>query len=63
MVFAGHAHDEAHAAFVDEFRRALKPPVQLHDLDLHINDRGFVDKALAVFDAWVEEGRIPRGAV
>ena len=53
---------EAHAAFVDEFRRALKPPVQLHDLDLHINDRGFVDAALAVFDAWVEAGHIPRGA-
>ncbi|HSN33149.1 MAG TPA: Tm-1-like ATP-binding domain-containing protein [Ideonella sp.] len=53
---------EAHAAFADEFRRALQPPVQLHDLDLHINDRGFVDAALAVFDAWVEAGHIPRGA-
>ena len=56
-------HDApAHAAFADEFRRALKPPVQLHDLDLHINDRGFVDAALAVFDAWVAEGLIPKGA-
>jgi uncharacterized protein (UPF0261 family) len=56
-------HDaEAHAAFADEFRRALHLPVQLHDLDLHINDRGFVDKALEVFDAWVAAGHIPRGA-
>ena len=53
---------EAHAAFADEFRRALQPPVQLHDLDLHINDRGFVERALAVFDAWVTAGHIPRGA-
>jgi uncharacterized protein (UPF0261 family) len=53
---------EAHAAFADEFRRALQPPVQLHDLDVHINDRGFVERALAVFDAWVAAGQIPRGA-
>jgi uncharacterized protein (UPF0261 family) len=48
-------------AFTDEFRNSLKPPVQVHDLDLHINDRAFSDKALAIFDDWVAKGHIPAG--
>jgi uncharacterized protein (UPF0261 family) len=53
-------HDpEAHQAYVEEFRCSLKAPVQLHDLDLHINDAGFVTKALEIFDAWVAQGLIP----
>jgi uncharacterized protein (UPF0261 family) len=52
-------HDpETHAAYCEAFRSALQPPVELHDLDLHINDDVFVDHALAIFDAWVAEGRI-----
>lgn len=55
-------HDpRVHAEYVDEFRRHLRAPVELHDLDLHINDDAFVDAALAVFDRWVAEGRIPAG--
>ena len=53
-------HDpEGHAAYCDEFRRSLKSPVQLYDVDLHINDRAFVDQALKIFDSWVESGLIP----
>ena len=53
-------HDpEAQAAFMDEFRRSLKPPVELVDLDLHINDPRFVAEALAIFDRWMVEGLIP----
>lgn len=55
-------HDApGHAAFVDEFRRHIRHPVEMHDVDLHINDDAFVDAALGIFDRWVEEGRIPRG--
>lgn len=55
-------HDpEGHRAYVDEFRHILKPPVVVHDLDMHINDETFVAKALEVFDGWVREGLIPRG--
>ena len=48
----------AHAAFMDEFRRTLRPPVEIHDLELHINDAEFVAAALAIFDRWVAEGHI-----
>jgi len=42
-------HDpEGHQAYADEFRRALKAPVQLHDLDIHINDPEFVAKSLEI---------------
>ena len=55
-------HDPGtHAGYVEEFRRHLRAPVELHDLDLHINDDAFVDVALEVFDRWVAEGRIPAG--
>jgi uncharacterized protein (UPF0261 family) len=55
-------HDpETHRAYAEELRRSLKAPVEVHDLDLHINDDAFVDKALEVFDGWVHAGLIPRG--
>lgn len=55
-------HDpEAHAALVDEFRRRIRPPVEFVELDLHINDAGFVSAALARFDTWVAAGRVPAG--
>jgi uncharacterized protein (UPF0261 family) len=58
-------HDrQAHSAYCEEFRRSLRPPVQLHDMDAHINDRAFVDQVLRIFDGWVAEGLVPnpRGA-
>lgn len=56
-------HDPAgHAAFLDAFRSAVRAPVELHDLDAHINDDAFVDQALAIFDRWVGAGQVPAGA-
>jgi uncharacterized protein (UPF0261 family) len=55
-------HDpEGHAAYTEEFSASLKAPVQVHDLDLHINDAAFAAKALDVFDEWVAQGLIPPG--
>ena len=50
------------AAFADEIRLCMKPPVQLLELDAHINDPAFSDAVMAIFDQWVEEGHLPRGA-
>lgn len=51
------AHDpEGLAAFLDEMRTAIQPPVQLTEIDAHINDQAFADKALEIFDGWVSEG-------
>lgn len=56
-------HDApALAALVDELLRRAPDNVELTMLDAHINDRAFVDAALAVFDRWVAAGRIVRGA-
>jgi uncharacterized protein (UPF0261 family) len=55
-------HDaQAHAAYMAEFRSRIKPPVELTELDMHINDAEFSAKALDVFDRWVSEGLIPAG--
>jgi uncharacterized protein (UPF0261 family) len=48
---------EALAAFCDEMRRSCPANVTLIELDAHINDAAFHDAAMAVFDAWVAEGR------
>ena len=55
----GAAHDpEAFAAFCDEMRAQITDPVRLTELDCHINDAGFVDAALAIFDGWVADRTI-----
>ncbi|MBE2244662.1 MAG: Tm-1-like ATP-binding domain-containing protein [Burkholderiaceae bacterium] len=55
-------HDpEGHAAFLDAFRAAVRAPVELHEIDAHINDDAFVDRALAIFDRWVGAGQVPAG--
>lgn len=57
------AHDPAGlAAFLDEMRTAIRPPVRLSEVDAHINDQAFADKALEIFDAWVADGTIRRAA-
>ncbi len=53
---------EATAAFLDELRKSMPANTELHDIDAHINDRLFVTKALEIFDRWVAEGLVPRGA-
>jgi len=51
------AHDpEGLAAFLDEMRRSVKSPVQMTEVDAHINDQAFADAVLAVFDAWLADG-------
>ncbi len=56
-------HDaEGLAALADEFRKLAKDPIELIELDAHINDKAFADKVLDVFDAWVKEGIVPRAS-
>ena len=55
----GPCHNpEGLAAFVDEMRKVVRPPVPMTELDCHINDPAFCDAALKVFDAWVADGTI-----
>jgi uncharacterized protein (UPF0261 family) len=55
----GPAHDpEGLAAFLEEMRAAIRPPVSLTEIDAHINDQAFADAALAIFDGWVADGTI-----
>jgi uncharacterized protein (UPF0261 family) len=51
------------AAFCDEMRRACPANVTLEELACHINDAQFSARVLALFDDWVAQGLIPRGAV
>ncbi len=55
-------HDPAaHAAFMDAFSAHAPANAELHAPDLHVNDDAFVDVALAIFDRWAADGRVPRG--
>ena len=57
----GAAHDpQGLAAFVDEMRKVIKPPVAMTEIDAHINDQAFSDAAMAVFDGWTADGTIKR---
>jgi uncharacterized protein (UPF0261 family) len=59
----GPAHDpKGLAAFLDEMRTAIKPPVRLTEIDAHINDRAFAEKALEILDGWVSEGIVSKAA-
>ncbi len=56
-------HDpEGLRAFVAAMRGALDPRTRCIEIDAHINDAAFCDAALQVFDAWVGDGLVPRGA-
>lgn len=53
------AHDpEGLSAFNEAMREAIGPPVQLTEVNAHINDDAFADAALAVFDEWVQDGTV-----
>ena len=60
----GEALHDTHglAAFLDEIRAQVGPPVRLIELDAHINDPAFAAAALTVFDDWVRQGVVPPGA-
>jgi uncharacterized protein (UPF0261 family) len=51
------------AAFCDEMRSTCPANVTLEELECHINDAQFSNRVLALFDDWVAQGLIPRGAV
>lgn len=56
-------HDaEGLQAFIAAMRAALPPGQRCIALDAHINDAAFCEAALAVFDDWVAQGLVPRGA-
>jgi uncharacterized protein (UPF0261 family) len=56
-------HDpEGIDAFNQALREAIVAPVELVELACHINDPLYADSALAIFDRWVEQGRVPRGS-
>lgn len=51
------AHDpEGLAAFLDEMRKVIKPPVGMTEIDAHINDQAFADTVMEIFDRWVDDG-------
>jgi uncharacterized protein (UPF0261 family) len=57
----GDCHDpDGLAAFLDELTRTVDPKITATELDAHINDAAFTDLALEIFDAWVEQGLVPR---
>jgi uncharacterized protein (UPF0261 family) len=58
----GPFHDEAGlAAFAETMRENLTPPVDLIEVDAHINDEKFASTVLGVFDAWLADGTIAYG--
>ena len=53
------AHDPAGlSAFGTALAAQVKEPVQLTQIDAHINDDAFADTALKIFDDWVAAGHI-----
>ena len=53
------AHDpEGLESFLDEIRIINKNNVIYHEINAHINDQVFADKALEILDDWIEKGII-----
>ncbi|MGH7074339.1 MAG: Tm-1-like ATP-binding domain-containing protein [Stellaceae bacterium] len=52
---------DALVAFTNALRQHIRPPAELVEVEAHINDPAFVEKALSIFDSWVEQGLVPRG--
>ena len=48
-------------AFRAEMRASCPRNAALHDLECHINDQAFADKALEIFDAWIASGVVKGG--
>jgi uncharacterized protein (UPF0261 family) len=51
---------QALQACIETFRKEVRPPVELLEIDTHINDDTFVDVALGCFDLWVREGVVAK---
>jgi uncharacterized protein (UPF0261 family) len=53
----GELRDDAAIASMNEsFRKNIRSPAELVEIDAHINDRAFSDLALKEFDLWLETG-------
>ena len=50
--------DAGLAAFADTIRESVGPPVDLLELDAHINDEEFATAVLGIFDRWIDAGKI-----
>lgn len=58
----GPFHDaEGLRAFAEEIRANVRPPVELIELDAHINDAAFAECALGVIDRWIADGTLRPG--
>jgi uncharacterized protein (UPF0261 family) len=42
-------------------RRSCPENASLHELDCHINDAAFADKALEILDSWIASGIVKGG--
>lgn len=57
----GDAYDpDALAEFVDEMRAVFKAPVIYDEITCHINDAAFANRALEIFDDWLDSGIVER---
>lgn len=55
----GDAHDpEGLNAFLDEMRTTITAPIEMTEIDAHINDAEFCTTVLTIFDAWLADGTI-----
>jgi uncharacterized protein (UPF0261 family) len=53
------AHDpEGLAAMTDEVRKAFSAPVEVQEVDCHINDMAFSNAVLRIVDGWIADGTI-----
>lgn len=52
--------DDGLAAIAATMREKLTPPVNLVEIDAHINDREFATAVLEVFDGWIADGTISK---
>ena len=46
------------AAMVDEVGRALAPPVEVTEVDCHIDDQAYAGRLLQIFGAWIADGTL-----
>mgnify|MGYP001160935251 FL=1 len=55
----GDAYDpDGLKAFISALKETVSKSVNFTEIDAHINDPAFTDKALEIFDKWVEDGTV-----
>jgi uncharacterized protein (UPF0261 family) len=55
----GDAYDpDGLKAFINALKDTVSESVNFTEIDAHINDTAFTDKALEIFDKWVEDGTV-----